>query len=54
MRYVDAMRLRSGDEVETKYTGEIVVVLQVIHDKPHREIYLLCDDGETYHHRAVK
>ena len=54
MKYTDALKLHIGDEVKTKYTGKIITVLEVTHDEPHKEVYLYCNDGETYLHRSVK
>ena len=54
MKYIDAKKLHSGDEVMNKYTGEILTVLQVSTDTTRREVYLYFYDGGCYLHRTVK
>lgn len=52
MKYVDAKKLHNGDEVVIKYTGIplYVVATKVI----GRNVMVICDDGNTYHHSDIQ
>lgn len=52
MRYRDAKRLHSGDEVIVKAFRCPQYVVEVeVHDK---DVLVLCDDGVQYHHREIR
>ena len=52
MDYRSAKKLHNEDEVINKETGRSLYVVKIyIHNK---DVYILCNDGEWYHHRAVK
>ena len=54
MTYQNAKRLHNEDEVIHKYTNKLLRVVEVTDDAAHKDIYVLCDDGETYHHRTLR
>lgn len=55
MRYTDAIKLHSGDEVMMKGRGNhVCTVLEVRIDAANRDCFLFCDDGNTFHHTEVK
>ena len=53
MRYKVAKKLHDEDEVTVKKTN---VVLRVMGDIiPHtKDVYVPCDDGNTYHHTELR
>ena len=56
MRYRDALKLHNEDEVTVKETGAVLRVICHTSDF-HRclpSCMILCDDGNTYHHRDVR
>ena len=54
MKYADAKKLHNKDEVFCKDTNSCLHVIQIDIDAPHRDVYVLCDNGEWYHHRTLK
>lgn len=59
MTYANAKKLHNGDEVTVKETGEVLMVIQAYEPRPTNMIYrknilVECDDGNTYHHTAIK
>ena len=52
--YAQAKKLHSGDEVGVKWLDVILRVVEVEHDQEHRDIFVMCDDGVTYHHTALR
>jgi len=54
MRYNEAKKLHNEDEVIDKVTGESLFVVEVKHDAAHRDVYILCDNCEWYHHRRLR
>lgn len=54
MKYADAKKLHNEDEVIYKCTNKSLYVVEVKDDVEHREVYVMCDDGNWYHHRTIK
>ena len=54
MTYRNAKKLHNEDEVMHKYTGEILTIVEVKIDELHKEVYVMCHDGEWYHHRTIQ
>lgn len=54
MRYIDAKKLHNEDEVIYKYNNISLYVVETKIDTIHKEVYVLCDDGNWYHHRVLK
>lgn len=54
MKYTDAKKLHNGDEIFCKYNGVHYTVTETQIDTEHREVYVLCDDGISRHHRTIK
>lgn len=53
MTYASAKKLHNEDEVILKKAPVILKVVQVIIDEPHKDVYVVCDDGNEYHHREI-
>lgn len=52
MCYRQAKKLHSGDEIRTKIYGNVLTVVSVeIHRK---DVIILAEDGNKYHHTEVK
>jgi hypothetical protein len=51
MIYRYAKKLHNEDEVLIKKTGEIVQVISI--EVWGKDIFVLCSDGNTYHHREL-
>lgn len=59
MIFSNAKKLHNGDKVIVKETGEILTVIQVSCPRPmnmiqRKEIFVECDDGNTYHHTDIR
>lgn len=59
MTYANAKKLHNGDEITVKETGVVLTVLQVCCPRPmnmvqRKEVFVECDDGNTYHHTAIR
>ena len=54
MKYTDAKKLHNEDEVIYKYTNKVLYVVEIKDDVERREVYVLCHDGNWYHHRTIK
>lgn len=54
MTYPQAKKLHNGDEVTFKRTGRIMRVVEVDVDETHKDVFIRCDDGNVYHHTALK
>lgn len=55
MTYENAKKLHSGDEVMVKSGRRpfpCLTVVEVLIE--HKNIYVYCDDGNSYHHRELK
>lgn len=52
MRYRDAKKLRNEDEVITKLHNIVLTVVSI--DVRPKDVLILCDDGNTYHHTELK
>ncbi len=52
MRYRDAVKLHSGDEVQVKETGAFVHVIEV--DIEDKFVLLFCTDGLNHYHDEVR
>lgn len=55
MKYADAKKLHKGDEVliresRTEFRPAFVIET-IVEDK---DVFIRCDDGHLYHHRALK
>lgn len=53
MKYTDAKKLHNEDEVVNKNTNASLYVVETKIDTAHRDVYVLCDDGNWYHHRTL-
>ena len=51
MQYKRAKKLHNGDEVFDKQARRHLAVVKVEVD--FYDVYVLCDDGEWYHHRRL-
>ena len=51
MTFKDAKKLHNEDEVIHKGTGAILYVVKT--SNYEKNIFILCDDGITYHHREL-
>ena len=54
MRYYDALKLRAGDEVTVKETGQILTVIYKTDRKGRKECMLFLEDGNEYRHDEVR
>ena len=54
MTFPEAKKLHNEDEVIVKKTGESLCVVSVKVDSVFREVWVTCDDGNTYRHSALK
>ena len=54
MTYPNAKKLHNEDEVIHKYTNRFLRVVEIAVDAMRQEVYVLCDDGNWYHHRTIK
>lgn len=54
MTYQQAKKLHNKDEVITKLTGKSLCVIDIEIDEEHHDVFISCDDGNLYHHTAVK
>lgn len=52
MRFKDAKKLHNEDEVLIKKTGEILTVIEVMHEP--KQVNVLLSDGLWYNHKDVK
>lgn len=58
MTYANARKLHNEDEVILKKTGACLRVLDVSCPRPmnmiqRKEVFIKCDDGNTYHHTEI-
>lgn len=53
MKYTTAKKLHNADGVIDKNTNASLYVVQIKIDIDHRDVYVLCDDGNWYHHRTL-
>lgn len=54
MRYVDAKRLHSGDEVTVKETGAVLRVISKTVRLGRKEVEILLEDGYEYLHTEIR
>lgn len=54
MTFEQAKKLHNEDEVQDKFIPGILRVVDTKIDNPHRDVYVLCDDGQWYHHQRLK
>lgn len=59
MKYQDAKKLHNGDEVTIKKTGEVLMVIRAYQPNSmnlyqKNQVFIECDDGNTYYHTDVK
>ena len=54
MKYIDAKKLHNEDEVIVKGTNKSLYVVEIEHDAEHKDVFIRCDDGNLYHHTALK
>lgn len=54
MKYRDAKKLHNEDEVISKKTGRLLTVISVKVDDINKDVFILCQDGNTYHHKDIK
>ena len=59
MNYRNARKLHNGDEVILKETGEVLTVISAYEQRPmnmvnRKNIFIECNDGNTYHHTDVR
>lgn len=54
MKYINAKKLHNGDEIIIKKTNEILSVVSVEHYIYTKDVYVLCNDGNKYHHKEIK
>jgi hypothetical protein len=59
MTYANAKKLHNGDEVIVKGTGEVLTVVQVYCPRPmnmiqRKEVFVECNDCNTYHHADIR
>ncbi len=52
MRYRDAKKLHNEDQVRVKKTGQVLSVVETT--VTSKNVTMLCDDGNEYHHTEIK
>ena len=52
MRYRDAKKLHNEDQIRVKKTGRVLSVVET--DVTSKNVTVLCDDGNEYHHTEIK
>lgn len=53
MKYIYAKKLHNEDEVICKKTNTPLVVISTEVDTKTRNVFVYCDDGNTYHHTEI-
>ena len=54
MTYNFAKKLHKGDRVTIKKTGYGMIIIATEVQLGRKNVSILCDDGNWYHHREVK
>lgn len=54
MTFRQAKKLHNEDEVVVKATGAVLQVLYIELDRYGPNVFIHCDDGNCYHHTAVR
>lgn len=59
MNFRNAKKLHNGDEVTVKKTGEVLTVVSAYVPRPmnminRNQVFVECDDGNTYIHSDIK
>ena len=54
MKYIYAKRLHNEDEVISKESGASLYVISTEVDTENKNVFVYCDDGNTYHHTEIK
>ena len=54
MVYRNALKLHKGDEVTIKKTGCIMMVVTTETQLGQKNVNIMCEDGNWYHHTEVK
>ncbi len=54
MIYRNAKALHKGDEVTIKKTGQIMMVVFTEVQLGRKNVNIMCEDGNWYHHTEVK
>jgi hypothetical protein len=54
MVYRNALKLHKGDEVTIKKTGYVMMVVTTETQLGRKNVNIMCEDGNWYHHTEVK
>ena len=54
MVYTKALKLHKGDEVTIKKTGSVMMVVTTETQLGRKNVNIMCEDGNWYHHTEVK
>lgn len=54
MKYIDAIKLHIADEVICKRNNDVVYVEKIYDDIMRKQVHILCDDGNWYHHNEIR
>ena len=53
MKYTDALKLHNEDEVTVKETGYVMSVIETDIDRKYRNVNIMLEDGNWYHHSEI-